>query len=1762
MLLRPLTDFLRRIANHSQPAKRTIRHFPLTERLEDRSLMSVDAMLVKDLNPLLESPDSNPNDFFDLNGTVFFTATTPEAGKELWKTDGTAAGTVLVKDIDPGQSSSFSENGSPYFTNVGGKLFFSAADYVHGYELWESDGTTAGTFQVKDIFSGYSSSAPRNLTTLNGVLYFTANDGVVGDELWKSNGTAAGTVLVKDINPGPGDSGISDLTVVNGNLYFQADDGILGSELWTSNGTTAGTVQVADISVGGLGSRPSGLTNVNGTLYFTAFNFDVGLELRKSNGTAGGTVLVKDINPSTNGGNLGHLTNVAGTLFFTADDGIHGTELWKSDGTVAGTGMVKDIFPGLSDSQPRSLTAVGSTLFFSATDDVNGYELWKSDGTSAGTQMVKNINPGGTLNDNGSGFGPNYLTNFNGTLFFTAYDGADGFQLWKSNGTAAGTVMVSQTPAGTGDLFPLHLASAGGEIYFQGRRPDSGVQLWKSDGTTAGTGLVKDLSLHGADSDPRYFTAVNGSLFFIAKTSDGNEDLWKTDGTPGGTIQLTNLNFGDEAFYESHFANVDGVLYFSIFQDDVDGNNENFQLWKSDGTPAGTVEVAQLGDNYPEYLTNVNGTLYFSAYDADDGQELWKSDGTTYGTVRVADIAPGADGSNPRSFTNLNGTLYFLASNGDEQDGLWTTDGTDYGTVPVSLFNSNPDSGRPSTFGLSNQDGTLYFFTYTEYDGSIQLWKSDGTQGGTLPVKFFGNNSLRNDSRPYSFGQFTSLNGEVYFTAEDPDHGTELWKTDGTDAGTVQVKDIYPGPNDAEIRSLKNVDGTLYFTANDGIHGYEIWKSDGTPGGTVQVKDIRPGPDGSNPRDRVNVDGTVYFSANDGVSGTELWKTDGTSTGTVQVQDLISGPGSSSPAYLTYVNGRLFFAATTLSTGNELWVLPLNDQAPTGLQLSNNLVSEHVASGLTVGTLTTTDPELNDTFTYSLVPGVDSIDNSSFIIVNDQLITNASFDFATQNFYTIDIRTTDAAGLSFDREFAISISSSGQFGLIELRSGGILHVEGTAAADTISISQTYSSNQISVSINGSLTKSFDLSTVVKVEVFGFDGDDTIDMTTATVSGYLDGGAGDDNLYGGSGNDFLIGGDGDDYIIGGDGDDFLEGDAGNDSLYGGNGADSIDGGSGNDRLDGNTGSDTIDVSLGADQLLSYSPGQTIVDHSISPTQSNQQIKDSLTQDLPEADTVYTRRPTLLVVTQGAEMSGIGSASSGQFVYSWEPLLEEALEQELEAAGSQVFVMQVQWNSLSPNTQQAEDVARTVSNFLAARSNTWDVEFVGHSRGAIFNHEVIKDLGSPAKLGNVQEIMLDPTASVSMGDEYPNFITSNVDNAVVYDDGYQFLPGSLVTDSTPVSGADFRHVTIPGLLYYDTVNSHAALPTYYASGPYETDLQWLLGHNPVRQSAPYQTEDLGNGFMDVIVESAPGDLNDFLDIGFDPNQNGNFHGFVSMTGVGGADITIGKDGIDVGGGVVGVGGGGFSVSHQGVTVNVSPGTGVNAGLKIGVDETRLDANVFGIGISLGTKGGGITIGGQTMTFQEAAELPPEVLIVDITKAGGQFIHDQYETGVHTLQTIAVNGSKTLEKIWSKGGLILSQQTWDTTGKNVFVAYTNGVASLEKTFVNGKQTLERAWVNGKQSLQKVFDSAGKLFSQDTWDNAGKHVFTTFKNNLATFEQTFVNGKETLERAWSNGSQTLKKVFDSAGKLFNQDTWDNAGKHVATAFKNNDPLNCWYLL
>ena len=390
-----------------------------------------EAVLLKDLSAGAGS--SSPSRFAQLGDAAYFLTS-----DGLWRTDGTAAGTTLVKGFQ------FPASTAPALTPMGGSLFFQANDGSSGAELWRTDGTAAGTVLVKDVNPGSASSSPANFRLVDGSLFFAASNGTTtgtnGTELWKSDGTEAGTAMVKDINPGTASSSPANLTAVGSTVFFSAGNGTTtgahGTELWRSDGTDAGTVMVKDINPGTASATPNNITVFAGTLLFAANDGTNGIELWRSDGTEGGTALVEDINFSFAASSSPANLTVAGGMVLFAANGGSGSELWRTDGTEAGTQLVKEINPGSAASSPGSFAVTGGLVYFSANNGSKGSEPWRTDGTEAGTTLLEDINPGS------AGSAPASLTPALGTVLFAANDGTTGIEPWRLAPPKQGPVAV------------------------------------------------------------------------------------------------------------------------------------------------------------------------------------------------------------------------------------------------------------------------------------------------------------------------------------------------------------------------------------------------------------------------------------------------------------------------------------------------------------------------------------------------------------------------------------------------------------------------------------------------------------------------------------------------------------------------------------------------------------------------------------------------------------------------------------------------------------------------------------------------------------------------------------------------------------------------------------------------------------------------------------------------------------------------------------------------------------------------------------------------------------------------------------------------------------------------------------------------------------------------------------------------------------------------------------------------------------------------
>ncbi len=341
-------------------------------------------------------------------GMLWFAGDSAAQGRELWVTDGTVAGTRLVKDLAVGASGSYPDplgragnhvlfsrgdlGGELWATDgtdagtrairaglsafeavsFGDRAFVAASGDGAGREPWITDGTPEGTFLLKDIRPGAGGSNPHAAVLSGGFVWFLARDDEHGEELWRTDGTAEGTALVADVRPGPADgASIAIGAIPGGAVVFAAWDDLHGRELWRSDGTTAGTVLVADLLPGPGSTDPEGFVRSGDRVYFFTESDDGNSGLWVTDGTAAGT---RRISNGT-GWELVALGST-GVVVYAGDATSTGRELWRTDGTEPGTWLVADVFAGPGSSTPAHLCWAGAHVFFSAWDDTAGREPW------------------------------------------------------------------------------------------------------------------------------------------------------------------------------------------------------------------------------------------------------------------------------------------------------------------------------------------------------------------------------------------------------------------------------------------------------------------------------------------------------------------------------------------------------------------------------------------------------------------------------------------------------------------------------------------------------------------------------------------------------------------------------------------------------------------------------------------------------------------------------------------------------------------------------------------------------------------------------------------------------------------------------------------------------------------------------------------------------------------------------------------------------------------------------------------------------------------------------------------------------------------------------------------------------------------------------------------------------------------------------------------------------------------------------------------
>ena len=910
------------------------------------------AHLVKDINPLpFNPPPSAPVEIAP--GVALFTHTNSAFGHELFRTDGAAGGTYEVKDIFPGRQPSNARD----IMRAGSIGYFVAHDgpepshQFQPAELWRSDGTAAGTFAVADNeVTGVRAVGALTPAGPGNRLFFLGQGAGVGDEWYVTDGQPGDARLVADLFPGIEGVWPTARGTQGSVLLFQSQrrPGVL----YASDGTAAGTGPIAtgvqvdsgtdnigqsNVSYSNVGFANSGFVRVVDLAYFV--DQDTG-SLWRTDGTAAGTAKV--IDRAMPDFRILEAVAAGGAVFFAGnprpdENALHVYRYHPADG-FSRVRLASGQSPARVPGYPTYLTPAGDTLYFTAAQpgqDTRGVYRVRAGGSTA--ERVANVPAIWGMN------GPFELTGVGDTLYFSL----NGVELWRvaspdTPGTRVTTFRDVHPDLGRAPA-PIHFAPFGDKLLFSAFDAAAGSELFLSDGTAQGTRLIGDTSPMTRGSRPTTFAPFDGRYLFVANDGVRGTEPHVTDGTGAGTYMLADATPGPVGSGVGGFARVmteaGPRALFSTGA--ANGNAGPVAIWSTDGTPGGTRRVKTLADNHhyaPIYFAPGTGPSQGLAYfvfehSAGRGNQVWRSDGTDVGTYRITDLAGGVIANAPNDLIALpDGSLLFAGDDGGSGMELWKT-GPDGGAVLLRNIRPDPD--------LSDPD---------------------------LPAT----------PKPGSVPQaFTRVGGHVYFSADDGAHGRELWRTDGTAEGTRLVADIQPGPGSSDPGyggwgdNLVEFGGHAYFSAWRADTGHELWRTDGTPAGTALVKDLLPGPQGSEPGSlRAGPDRLYLAAGHLDVSIIDhplrqVWSTDGTSGGTAMI---VPPTAARDVGSMEVVGGKLFFAAALVpSTGvqysSELFT---TDGTPGGTRLVADLGGDSWTSGLTSGPMPLPDGSI-------LVAGTDGV---------------------------------------------------------------------------------------------------------------------------------------------------------------------------------------------------------------------------------------------------------------------------------------------------------------------------------------------------------------------------------------------------------------------------------------------------------------------------------------------------------------------------------------------------------------------------------------------------------------------------------------------------------------------------------------------------------------------------------------------------------------------------------------------------------------------
>ncbi len=907
----------------------------------------------------LANSGEKPSQLSNVNGTLYYSAYSPN-GREPWRVRNGKA--EAFQDINPGPASSNPSSFTAIRRGSGSKqqhfVYFNATDGKRGVELWSLNlnEKNAKAQRATDIFSGPTSSDPREIINSDQNLFFTADDGKTGRELWTlgpaikgpTGGRGAGSSQIKvrenqDFiyqfttstddptawsTQGGEDADLFKIKSKNGKLYFKEDpdyenpldvdrDNIYQVVVRVQDkDTSLSSYQYVNVEVlnvkesgpndGQISDDPSSQEDGN--------NQDVNQEEGSnanndpSSETEVERKLVKNIGSGRTSSDPKGTITFNKNLLFAANNGKKGSELWVSEGTSGTTKLLQDIYPGKNSSSPNGFTELKQTLYFAAEDESSGVELWQTNGTKKGTKQTADIRPGSASSS------PSNFAALTNRLLFGANDGENGAELWKYNSKKQKASLVKDISSTSGSN-PQHLTNYQQEIYFAADDDIYGRELWVSDGSGKGTRMFFDIAPGGFSSNPENLTLFNNKLFFTAKNNFSGLQIWSSDGSTGGTEPLIRR--------ASEFSYLD--------PDDLTATNT--QLFLSAETYQAIPETEDGGED--------------EGSDSNDGSTARISDGQSM-RKRTKDLNPlnpsraqstplqrsaqlRSDTSNINSY-NENIDRYKETENCDWVDSArWSAiRQLEEKNDPSLARDWNNKYANPCEFTKlvvpSNTISKQTASNFNSYNRYIDKYKKSNNcdwidfarSSAIQQMERESDETLARDWN-INYANQCSKTRIIIDTgnSSSSSSGTPVSPSTGTQPGTSETdSSAATNPSSAGVSSSA---GPFGAPDNSNNLGRELWTTQGSKDSLTLVMDINPGAGSSNPTALTAIDNLIYFSADDGVHGEELWQSDGTEAGTIRLTDINPGAKNSSPRDIEALDGSIYFSATQDQKGRELW---------------------------------------------------------------------------------------------------------------------------------------------------------------------------------------------------------------------------------------------------------------------------------------------------------------------------------------------------------------------------------------------------------------------------------------------------------------------------------------------------------------------------------------------------------------------------------------------------------------------------------------------------------------------------------------------------------------------------------------------------------------------------------------------------------------------------------------------------------------------------